>query len=53
MERLLLEFKEYATEIDVKFVRKSIAAIGQVTSSCLLWFVLIALGLILASVASH
>jgi vesicle coat complex subunit len=30
VERLLLEFKEYASEIDVKFVRKSIAAIGQV-----------------------
>lgn len=29
-EKLLLEFKEYASEIDVNFVRKSVLAIGRV-----------------------
>lgn len=30
VEKLLLEFKEYASEIDVNFVRKSVLAIGKI-----------------------
>ena len=29
VEQVLLEFKEYATEVDVDFVRKSVRAIGR------------------------
>ena len=29
IEQVLLEFKEYATEVDVEFVRKSVRAIGR------------------------
>ena len=30
VDQLLLELKDYAQEVDVKFVRKSISAIGRV-----------------------
>ena len=30
IDAILLEFKEYATEIDVEFVRKAVRAIGRV-----------------------
>lgn len=29
IEQVLMEFKEYATEVDVEFVRKSVRAIGR------------------------
>lgn len=29
VEQVLLEFKEYATEVDVEFVRKAVRAIGR------------------------
>ena len=31
LERILGEFKEYSTQADISFVRKSIQAIGRIT----------------------